>query len=98
MDLARSRGWPDHPFPSDKGHAVTGESAKSWGAESPASYADHTMTGKELPRLGIAGISTATFIELAKVVVEITKKRHAMKELREGHDLAFIIDANKRLG
>ena len=25
------------------------------GAETPQSYSDHTMTGKQLPRLGIAG-------------------------------------------
>src|SRR5205809_599145 len=74
MDLARSRGWQDDPFPSDQGRAVTGARTKSGGAESPARYADHTMTGKALARLGIAGLSTAAFIELAKLWSESQKR------------------------
>jgi hypothetical protein len=30
-DLARSRGWQDHPFRPDKGRAVSGERAGSYG-------------------------------------------------------------------
>ncbi len=48
---------------------------------------------------GTAGaITSAAVIELGKIAIEIAKKRQDVHELQQGHDLAFIIAAEEKLG
>lgn len=45
----------------------------------------------------ISGITTAALIELGSISIEIAKKRSDFKDLTEGHDLAFIIQAREKI-
>jgi hypothetical protein len=45
----------------------------------------------------ITGLSTAALIEVGKIALKISKTRKGLKDLEQGHELAFIINAKKRI-
>jgi hypothetical protein len=44
-----------------------------------------------------AGLSSALAVELGKFTIEFSKKHHAMKCWEKSHELAYLIDVNKKL-
>ena len=45
----------------------------------------------------VAGLLTGTVIELCKISLNIAKQKYAFNKLKRNHDLAFIIEAKKKL-
>jgi hypothetical protein len=45
----------------------------------------------------IAGLTSATALEIGKISLEIAKQKRSMKDWKESHDLAYVINARKTL-
>jgi hypothetical protein len=45
----------------------------------------------------LAAVSSAVFVELGSVALEFSRKRFAIREFENGHDLAYVIEAQKAL-
>jgi hypothetical protein len=43
----------------------------------------------------LAALSSAVFVELGSVALEFSRKRFAIREFENGHDLAYVIEAQK---
>lgn len=47
--------------------------------------------------LPIAALSSAIFVELGSVALELSRKRFAIQEFENAHDLAYLIEARRAI-
>ncbi len=89
------------------------EACRKWGFETTTSLLSTVLESKNLqttvtvsaaaaifdaPLVLTGAIATGLSIEIGKLAIEIARRKHSFNNIRDSHQLAYIIEAQKRLG